>query len=176
MLAKKPAPSGKPAARSTLPRPERRLRENRSRTHCRSRSQTPCPRGPEPRRDEAMPPFKLHFREPARTEGPEPRATTRRSGSWQDHRKLRCGPPAERRCTGVMVTDRATSLDVAATDLLRLRVDQPTCRAGSSIGGRLVVFGGDRDSGEFIAFWGRDQRVLAGIFVNVWDVNEPSRH
>jgi len=40
----------------------------------------------------------------------------------------------------------------------------------------LVVFGGDRDSGEFIAFWGRDQRVLAGIFVNVWDVNEPSRH
>jgi 3-phenylpropionate/trans-cinnamate dioxygenase ferredoxin reductase subunit len=35
-----------------------------------------------------------------------------------------------------------------------------------------VVFRGDRDSGEFIAFWIKDQRVLAGMNVNVWDVNE----
>jgi 3-phenylpropionate/trans-cinnamate dioxygenase ferredoxin reductase subunit len=35
-----------------------------------------------------------------------------------------------------------------------------------------VVFRGDRDAGEFIAFWLRDGRVLAGMNVNVWDVNE----
>jgi 3-phenylpropionate/trans-cinnamate dioxygenase ferredoxin reductase subunit len=35
-----------------------------------------------------------------------------------------------------------------------------------------VVFRGDRDSGEFIAFWLRDGRVAAGMNVNVWDVNE----
>ena len=35
-----------------------------------------------------------------------------------------------------------------------------------------VVFRGDRDGGEFIAFWLRDGRVLAGMNVNVWDVNE----
>jgi hypothetical protein len=35
-----------------------------------------------------------------------------------------------------------------------------------------VVFRGDRDSGQFIAFWVKDQRVLAGMNVNVWDVNE----
>jgi len=35
-----------------------------------------------------------------------------------------------------------------------------------------VVFRGDRDSGEFIAFWLHDGRVVAGMNVNVWDVNE----
>jgi 3-phenylpropionate/trans-cinnamate dioxygenase ferredoxin reductase subunit len=36
-----------------------------------------------------------------------------------------------------------------------------------------VVFRGDRDGGEFIAFWLHDGgRVLAGMNVNVWDVNE----
>jgi 3-phenylpropionate/trans-cinnamate dioxygenase ferredoxin reductase subunit len=35
-----------------------------------------------------------------------------------------------------------------------------------------VVFRGDRDSGEFIAFWLRDGVVTAGMNVNVWDVNE----
>lgn len=33
-----------------------------------------------------------------------------------------------------------------------------------------VVFRGDATSGEFIAFWMRDGRVLAGMNVNVWDV------
>ena len=36
-----------------------------------------------------------------------------------------------------------------------------------------VVFRGDPASGEFIAFWLREDRVLAGMNVNVWDVNEP---
>jgi 3-phenylpropionate/trans-cinnamate dioxygenase ferredoxin reductase component len=35
-----------------------------------------------------------------------------------------------------------------------------------------VVFRGDRDGGEFVAFWLRAGRVIAGMNVNVWDVNE----
>jgi Reductase C-terminal len=35
-----------------------------------------------------------------------------------------------------------------------------------------VVFRGDREAGEFIAFWLHDHHVVAGMNVNVWDVNE----
>jgi 3-phenylpropionate/trans-cinnamate dioxygenase ferredoxin reductase subunit len=35
-----------------------------------------------------------------------------------------------------------------------------------------VVYRGAVDDGEFIAFWLKDQRVIAGMNVNVWDVNE----
>ena len=35
-----------------------------------------------------------------------------------------------------------------------------------------VVLRGDPSEGEFIAFWLRDGRVIAGMNVNVWDVNE----
>jgi len=35
-----------------------------------------------------------------------------------------------------------------------------------------VVFRGDRNKGEFVAFWLKQGRVLAGMNVNVWDVNE----
>jgi 3-phenylpropionate/trans-cinnamate dioxygenase ferredoxin reductase component len=35
-----------------------------------------------------------------------------------------------------------------------------------------VVFRGDRGACEFIAFWLRNGRVVAGMNVNVWDVNE----
>jgi 3-phenylpropionate/trans-cinnamate dioxygenase ferredoxin reductase component len=35
-----------------------------------------------------------------------------------------------------------------------------------------VVFRGDRNSGEFIAFWLREGQVVAGMNVNIWDVNE----
>jgi 3-phenylpropionate/trans-cinnamate dioxygenase ferredoxin reductase subunit len=35
-----------------------------------------------------------------------------------------------------------------------------------------VVFRGDRDAGEFVAFWLKDDRVVAGMNVNVWDVNQ----
>jgi 3-phenylpropionate/trans-cinnamate dioxygenase ferredoxin reductase component len=35
-----------------------------------------------------------------------------------------------------------------------------------------VVFRGAREDAEFIAFWLREGRVLAGMNVNVWDVNE----
>jgi 3-phenylpropionate/trans-cinnamate dioxygenase ferredoxin reductase subunit len=35
-----------------------------------------------------------------------------------------------------------------------------------------VVFRGSRDDGEFVAFWLKDRRVVAGMNVNVWDVAE----
>lgn len=35
-----------------------------------------------------------------------------------------------------------------------------------------VVLRGDREAGEFVAFWLKDSRVVAGMNVNVWDVNE----
>ena len=35
-----------------------------------------------------------------------------------------------------------------------------------------VVFRGDREGGEFIAFWLRDGGVVGGMNVNVWDVNQ----
>ncbi len=36
-----------------------------------------------------------------------------------------------------------------------------------------VVFRGDPGSREFIAFWMTENRVLAGMNVNVWDVTDP---
>ena len=36
-----------------------------------------------------------------------------------------------------------------------------------------VVIRGDAEKREFIAFWLRDRRVLAGMNVNVWDVTDP---
>lgn len=38
--------------------------------------------------------------------------------------------------------------------------------------GADVVYRGDRDAGEFIAFWVREGRVVAGMNVNVWDVTD----
>jgi 3-phenylpropionate/trans-cinnamate dioxygenase ferredoxin reductase subunit len=38
--------------------------------------------------------------------------------------------------------------------------------------GADVVFRGDVEAREFIAFWVRDDRVVAGMNVNVWDVQE----
>ena len=38
-----------------------------------------------------------------------------------------------------------------------------------------VVFRGDPDSREFVAFWLEDDRVVAGMNMNAWDVNETIR-
>jgi NADPH-dependent 2,4-dienoyl-CoA reductase/sulfur reductase-like enzyme len=35
-----------------------------------------------------------------------------------------------------------------------------------------VVYRGDKESGEFIAFWLSDRVVVAGMNVNIWDVND----
>jgi hypothetical protein len=44
--------------------------------------------------------------------------------------------------------------------------------SGYATGWDEVVFRGSREAGEFVAFWLKDERVLAGMNVNVWDVNE----
>ena len=44
--------------------------------------------------------------------------------------------------------------------------------AGLASGQDEVVIRGDRDGRELIAFWLCDDRVVAGMNVNVWDVNE----
>jgi 3-phenylpropionate/trans-cinnamate dioxygenase ferredoxin reductase subunit len=38
--------------------------------------------------------------------------------------------------------------------------------------GADVVYRGDRAGREFIAFWVAGEKVVAGMNVNVWDVNE----
>ncbi len=44
--------------------------------------------------------------------------------------------------------------------------------AGRALGTDRVVFRGAPASREFIAFWLREDRIVAGMNVNVWDVNE----
>jgi 3-phenylpropionate/trans-cinnamate dioxygenase ferredoxin reductase subunit len=44
--------------------------------------------------------------------------------------------------------------------------------SGFASGWDEVVFRGDPADREFVAFWLREQRVVAGMNVNVWDVNE----
>jgi 3-phenylpropionate/trans-cinnamate dioxygenase ferredoxin reductase component len=44
--------------------------------------------------------------------------------------------------------------------------------SGLATHGDEVVFRGDPASRVFVAFWLREQRVVAGMNVNVWDVNE----
>ncbi len=43
---------------------------------------------------------------------------------------------------------------------------------GRAAGGDRVVFRGDPATGEFLAFWVRDRRVLAAMNVNTWDVDD----
>jgi 3-phenylpropionate/trans-cinnamate dioxygenase ferredoxin reductase component len=38
-----------------------------------------------------------------------------------------------------------------------------------------VVFRGDVAAREFIAFWLKDSRLVAGMNMNVWDVSDPIR-
>jgi 3-phenylpropionate/trans-cinnamate dioxygenase ferredoxin reductase subunit len=38
-----------------------------------------------------------------------------------------------------------------------------------------VVFRGDVDAREFIAFWLKEGRLVAGMNMNIWDVSEPIR-
>jgi 3-phenylpropionate/trans-cinnamate dioxygenase ferredoxin reductase subunit len=45
--------------------------------------------------------------------------------------------------------------------------------SGYAVDWDAIVFRGDRQEREFIAFWLADGRVVAGINVNVWDVADP---
>jgi 3-phenylpropionate/trans-cinnamate dioxygenase ferredoxin reductase subunit len=49
---------------------------------------------------------------------------------------------------------------------------QTQAAARAMLGQDAVVFRGDVQGREFIAFWLNGGRVLAGMNVNVWDVNE----
>jgi 3-phenylpropionate/trans-cinnamate dioxygenase ferredoxin reductase component len=53
------------------------------------------------------------------------------------------------------------------------RNEQASVIVGASEGDQ-VVFRGETASREFIAFWLKNGRVLAGMNVNVWDVAEDS--
>jgi 3-phenylpropionate/trans-cinnamate dioxygenase ferredoxin reductase subunit len=46
---------------------------------------------------------------------------------------------------------------------------------GRAAGADRLVFRGQPETGEFVAFWLRDGRLLAGLNVNVWDVADTIR-
>jgi 3-phenylpropionate/trans-cinnamate dioxygenase ferredoxin reductase component len=45
--------------------------------------------------------------------------------------------------------------------------------SGLAVGWDRVVVRGDLTTREFIAFWLKDQRIIAGMNANIWDVTEP---
>ncbi|HEV7212722.1 MAG TPA: FAD-dependent oxidoreductase [Blastococcus sp.] len=80
---------------------------------------------------------------------------------------LHSGPAAARSMLGQDVTyDRVPYF---FTDQYDLGMEY----SGLAGPGATVVYRGDPDSGEYIAFWLEDGRVTAGMNVNVWDVTDP---
>jgi 3-phenylpropionate/trans-cinnamate dioxygenase ferredoxin reductase subunit len=80
---------------------------------------------------------------------------------------LDSGPAAARSMLGQDVTyDRVPYF---FTDQYDLGMEY----AGLAEPGARIVYRGDPDSGEYIAFWLEDGRVTAGMNVNVWDVTDP---
>ncbi|MGZ4566825.1 MAG: NAD(P)/FAD-dependent oxidoreductase [Blastococcus sp.] len=80
---------------------------------------------------------------------------------------LHSGPAAARSMLGQDVTfDRVPYF---FTDQYDLGMEY----SGLAGPGATVVYRGDPESGEYIAFWLEDGRVTAGMNVNVWDVTEP---
>jgi 3-phenylpropionate/trans-cinnamate dioxygenase ferredoxin reductase subunit len=47
--------------------------------------------------------------------------------------------------------------------------------SGNATGSDEVVFRGDPSAREFIAFWLKDERVVAGMNMNIWDVSDEIR-
>jgi NADPH-dependent 2,4-dienoyl-CoA reductase/sulfur reductase-like enzyme len=80
---------------------------------------------------------------------------------------LHSGPAAARSMLGQdVVYDRVPYF---FTDQYELGMEY----SGLAGHGATVVFRGNPDDGEYIAFWLEDGRVAAGMNVNVWDVTEP---
>jgi 3-phenylpropionate/trans-cinnamate dioxygenase ferredoxin reductase subunit len=80
---------------------------------------------------------------------------------------LNAGPAAARSMLGQDVTfDRVPYF---FTDQYDLGMEY----SGLAGPGAKVVYRGDPESGEYIAFWLEDGRVTAGMNVNVWDVTDP---
>jgi NADPH-dependent 2,4-dienoyl-CoA reductase/sulfur reductase-like enzyme len=89
-----------------------------------------------------------------------------RSEHWAN--ALNQGPAAARSMLGEAVS--FDDIPYFYTDQFDLGMEYsgfPPLASGASI-----VYRGDRNAREFIAFWVRDGRVVAGMNVNVWDVNE----
>ncbi|MDQ2898014.1 MAG: FAD-dependent oxidoreductase [Actinomycetota bacterium] len=89
---------------------------------------------------------------------------------------LHQGPAAARNMLGVAdALDRVLDHPVAYERIPYFYSDQYEVGmeySGHTTGGEEVVFRGDPGSREFIAFWLSDERIVAGMNVNVWDVPE----
>jgi 3-phenylpropionate/trans-cinnamate dioxygenase ferredoxin reductase subunit len=80
---------------------------------------------------------------------------------------LNAGPAAARSMLGQDVTfDRVPYF---FTDQYDLGMEY----SGLAGPGAKVVYRGDPENGEYIAFWLEDGRITAGMNVNVWDVTDP---
>ena len=113
-----------------------------------------------------------------------------------DQRARACSPPATSPTPTTRSTASGSASSTGPTRSTRGRPPRATCSASADAYDRLpyffsdqydvgmeysgfardwdrVVFRGDPASREFIAFWLRDDRVVAGMNVNVWDVTDP---
>jgi len=80
---------------------------------------------------------------------------------------LHQGPAAARSMLGA--TDAYTRTPYFFSDQYDVGMEY----SGHATGSDRVVFRGEPAAREFIAFWLREDRVVAGMNVNVWDVAEP---
>ena len=80
---------------------------------------------------------------------------------------LHQGPAAARSMLGA--TDAYTRTPYFFSDQYDVGMEY----SGHATGSDRVVFRGEPATREFIAFWLREDRVVAGMNVNVWDVAEP---
>ena len=89
---------------------------------------------------------------------------------------LHQGPTAARNMLGGV--DPATACSITRSPMTASPTSTPTSTtsawstAGHATDWDEVVFRGDVERREFIAFWLKDQRILAGMNVNVWDVTD----
>ena len=133
---------------------------------------------------------------PSSPAAPASTSTTASSSTRSSRRRRRtCSRPATSPAPGTRSTASEFASSTGRTRSTRARPRRARCSAKPTSYDRIpyffsdqydvgmeysgyapkwdeVVFRGDRASGEFIAFWLKDQRVVAGMNVNVWDVNE----
>ncbi len=91
--------------------------------------------------------------------------------------RMRNEPWANAIASGKVAARSMLDQDVAFDDIPYFYTDQFDLGMEYSgypplIGGADVVIRGDKAGREFIAFWVNDGRVVAGMNVNIWDVND----
>jgi 3-phenylpropionate/trans-cinnamate dioxygenase ferredoxin reductase subunit len=97
---------------------------------------------------------------------PQTRTSSRRVEHWSN--ALNGGPAAARAMLGQEVS--YDGVPYFFSDQYDLGME--TAGVPEPGGYDQVVYRGDPTSGEFIAFWLHEGSVVAGMNVNVWDVNE----